>query len=181
MNDGTNNSGNDTDSGTVFPEDAGMGGTVSDVPENYDSGSVDTDGVLDSMGNIDDSVTDTETGTENAENNPLDNTQDSVEDAESTTSGRVDYTSDLNHIDSLLYDVRTELQEVQSVSGNSIVVTLDNESVEAIATVQEKQDVIIEGQASVVVLLECVVFALCADYIIHSVKRLMKNITGKKE
>lgn len=185
MNDGIIDSGTDTDNGTSISENVEVGGDVQAVPEDNDSGSDNTDSVSDTMGDVTESVTDTEDNTEDVESGAVDNTKDSVDVPETTTesgaTSYVDYTSDLNHIDSLLYDVRTELQEVQSVSGNSIVVSFDNDSMQALAEIQTKQETIIESQDVFCGLMGCLVFAVCAEWLIGSAKRSIKHFTGRKE
>ncbi len=185
MNDGTNNCGTDTDNGTSIVENVEVGGDVQTVPEDIDSSLDNTDSVSGAVGDVAESITDTEDNTEDIESGAVDNTENNVDIPQTTTeSGTVsyiDYTSDLNHIDSLLYDVRTELQEVQSVSGNSIMVSLDDTSMQAITEVKENQDVIIEGQNVFCGLMGCLVLAVCAEWLIGSAKRTIKHFIGRKE
>lgn len=181
MNDGTNNSGTDTDYGTGIAEDETVVGDVSTVPEDFNSGTNDTGSVSDSMGSDSGTTTDTESNSENTEIATMDNTGTNVEVQETSSSSSVDYTYELNNIEYWQTQQLAEMQAVQSVSGNSIMVTLDEDSMQAITEVQEKQEVIIDGQTTLCGLVGCLVFAVCADFLVHSAKRIMKNITGKKE
>lgn len=185
MNDGINNSGTDTDYGTGIAEDTGSECTVSDVPGNNDDNTNNTDIISDAMGSDILPVTDTESNTESATLSEMDNTEAGMEVPESTTESSsdssVDYTYELNNIEYWQTQQLAEMQAVQSVSGNSIMVTLDEDSMQAITEVQEKQEAIIDGQATLCGLVGCLVFAVCADFLVHSAKRIMKNITGKKE
>lgn len=181
MNDGINNSGTDTDYETGVAEDGTVVGDVSTVPEDFNSGTVDTGGVSDAMGSDSNTTTDTESDTGDTESNTVDNTETNVEVQETSTGSTVDYTYELNNIEYWQTQQLAEMQAVQSVSGNSILVTLDEDSMQAITEVQEKQEAIIDGQSTFCGLLGCLVFAVCAEWLIGSAKRSIKHFTGRKE
>lgn len=185
MNDGTNNSGIDTDNGAGVGEDAGTAYDIPEVSEDNTSDDSVTDSVSDTMGSDSFPVADTENMSEDTASDTLDNSETGMEvpenTAESSSDSSVDYTYELNNIEYWQTQQLAEMQAVQSVSGNSIMVTLDDDSMQVITEVQEKQDAIIDGQATFCGLLGCLVFAVCAEWLIGSAKRSIKHFTGRKE
>lgn len=181
MNDGTNNSGIDTDNGTNITENGAVAENVSTVPEDINSDSNNTGGVSDTMGNSALPVTDTESDTENTESGTVDNTETNVEVQESSSNSSVDYTYELNNIEYWQTQQLAEMQAVQNVSGNSIMVTLDDASMQTLTEIQARQDTIIESQNMLCNFMGCLVFAVCAEWLIGSAKRTIKHFTGRKE
>lgn len=185
MNDGVNNSGTDTDSGTVIAEDAGTAPDVPAVPEDSTSDVGDTNSVSDTVGDFAFPVADTESVAEDTTDNTLDNSEVGMEVSESTTESSsdssVDYTYELNNIEYWQMQQLEQMQAVQSVSGNSIMVSFDDDSMQALTEIQEKQDMLIDGQETFCGLMGCLVLAVCAEWLIGSAKRAVKNFTGRKE
>lgn len=189
MNDGTNNSGTDTDNGTGVGEDVGTTSDIPEVPEDNTSDDTGIDSVSDTMGSNLEPTTDTEGVQEDIESDPVDNTETGLEVQENISAGSseigaassIDYTYELNNIEYWQTQQLAEFQAVQSVSGNSIMITFDEDSMQVLMEVQEKQDALIDGQATFCGLLGCLVFAVCAEWLIGSAKRAIKHFTGRKD
>ena len=181
MNDGVNNSGTDTDSGTVIAEDAGTAPDVSAVPEDSTSDVGDTNSVSDTVGDSAFPVADTESNSESTEIGSVDGSETSVENTESGADSTIDYTYELNNIEYWQMQQLEQMQAVKSVSGNSIMVSFDDDSMQALTEIQEKQDMLIDGQATFCGLMGCLVLVVCAEWLIGSAKRAVKNFTGRKE
>ena len=189
MNDGTNNSGTDTDNGTGVGEDVGTTSDFPEIPEDNTSDDTGIDSVSDTMGSNIEPTTDTEGVQEDIESDPVDNTETGLEVQENIFAGSseigaassIDYTYELNNIEYWQIQQLEEMQAIQSVSGNSIMVTLDADSMETLVQVQEKQDTAIEHLDTFCGLMACLVFAVCAEFLIHSAKRTVKHFTGRKE
>lgn len=185
MNDGFSNSVIDTDSGEVFAENGEIGNDVQPVPESDTSNASVSSDVSDPVGSDILSGSDTESSTEIVESSAVDSSETGMEtshnDAQTSADTSVDYSYKLDNIEYRLMQQLDTMQSTKSVSGNSLVVSLDSASMETLTDMQQNQKDIITGQNALYGLLGCVLFALCADFIVHSVKRVFKNITGKGE
>ena len=123
---------------------------------------------------------DSESNQENIENDSVSNTETDVENSESVSEMTGDYMPELEYIDYLLKEQLNTMQAV-TVSGNSISVSLDNGSLLALTEVKENQISIQEEIKTISVLVSCVIFALCAEFLFNSAKRVVKNMTNRKE
>lgn len=180
MNDEFDYSGADSDSvadvesiGEVESEDTGQ---ADSLPNTNDSG----DFVSDAMGSDSLLSSDSESNQENIENGSVSNTETDVENSESVSEMTGDYMPELEYIDYLLKEQLYTMQAV-TVSGNSISVSLDNGSLQALTEVKENQISIQEEIKTISVLVSCVIFALCAEFLFNSAKRVVKNMTNRKE
>lgn len=180
MNDEFDYSGTDSDSvadvesiGEVESEDTGQNDSLS---TDDDSG----DFVSDTMGSDSILPSGSESNQENTENGSVSNTEIDVESSEPVSEITGDYMPELEYIDYLLKEQLTNMQAV-TVSGNSISVSLDNNSLQALTEVNENQISIQEEIKTISVLVSCVIFALCAEFLFNSAKRVVKNMTNRKE
>lgn len=181
MNDEFDYSGIDSDSvadvesiGEVESEDTGQNDSSS--TDDDDSG----DFVSDALGSDSLLSSDSESNQENIENGSVSNTETDVENSESVSEMTGDYMPELEYIDYLLKEQLITMQAV-TVSGNSISVSLDNGSLLALTEVKENQISIQEEIKTISVLVSCVIFALCAEFLFNSAKRVVKNMTNRKE
>lgn len=181
MNDEFDYSGTDSDSvanvesiGEVESEDTGQNDSSSTADD--DSGDI----VSDTMGSDSLLPSDSEINQENTENDSVSNTETDVENSDSVSEITEDYMPELEYIDYLLKEQLTNMQAV-TVSGNSISVSLDNDSLQALTEVKENQISIQEEIKTISVLVSCVIFALCAEFLFNSAKRVVKNMTNRKE
>lgn len=181
MNDEFDYSGTDSDSvadvesiGEVESEDTGQNDLSS--TDDDDSGDI----VSDAMGSVSILPSDSESNQENTENDSVSNTETDVESSEAVSEITGDYMPELEYIDYLLKEQLTNMQAV-TVSGNSISVSLDNDSLQALTEVKENQISIQEEIKTISVLVSCVIFALCAEFLFNSAKRVVKNMTNRKE
>ena len=189
MNDGFIDSGTNTDNGTNIDEDAGTTTDFPEVPEDDTSDDTGIDSVSDTMGSDIEPATDTEGVQKDIEGDSLDNTETGLEVQENISAGSsesgaassIDYTYELNNIEYWQMQQLEQMQAVQSVSGNSIMVTFDDDSMQVLTEVQEKQDALIDGQTTFCGLMGCLVLAVCAEWLIGSAKRAVKHFTGRKE
>lgn len=180
MNDEFDYSGTDSDS----VADVGSIGEVEseDIGQN-DSSSTDDDSgdfVSDALGSDSLLSSDSESNQENIENGSVSNTETDVESSEPVSEITGDYMPELEYIDYLLKEQLNTMQAV-TVSGNSISVSLDNGSLQALTEVKENQISIQEEIKTISVLVSCVIFALCAEFLFNSAKRVVKNMTNRKE
>lgn len=181
MNDEFDYSGTDSDSvadvesiGEVESEDTGQNDSSS--TDDDDSGDI----VSDAMGSDSLLPSDSESNQENTENDSVSNTETDVGSSESVSEITGDYMPELEYIDYLLKEQLNTMQAV-TVSGNSISVSLDNDSLQALTEVKENQISIQEEIKTISVLVSCVIFALCAEFLFNSAKRVVKNMTNRKE
>lgn len=181
MNDEFDYSGIDSDSvadvestGEVESEDTGQNDSSS--TDDDDSG----DFVSDALGSDSLLSSDSESNQENIENDSVSNTETDVGNSESVSEMTGDYMPELEYIDYLLKEQLNTMQAV-TVSGNSISVSLDNGSLLALTEVKENQISIQEEIKTISVLVSCVIFALCAEFLFNSAKRVVKNMTNRKE
>ena len=180
MNDEFDYSGADSDSvadvesiGEVESEDTGQNDSSS---TDDDSGDL----VSDALGSDSLLSSDSESNQENIENGSVSNTDTDVEGTESVSEMIGDYMPELEYIDYLLKEQLNTMQAV-TVSGNSISVSLDNNSFQVLTEVSENQISIQEEIKTISVLVSCVIFALCAEFLFNSAKRVVKNMTNRKE
>lgn len=180
MNDEFDYSGADSDSvadvgsiGEVESEDTGQNDSSS---TDDDSGDL----VSDALGSDSLLSSDSESNQENIENGSVSNTEIDVEGTESVSEMTGDYMPELEYIDYLLKEQLNTMQAV-TVSGNSISVSLDNGGLQALTEVKENQISIQEEIKTISVLVSCVIFALCAEFLFNSAKRIVKNMTNRKE
>lgn len=180
MNDEFDYSGADSDSvadvesiGEVESEDTGQNDSSS---TDDDSGDL----VSDALGSDSLLSSDSESNQENIENGSVSNTETDVEGTESVSEMTGDYMPELEYIDYLLKEQLNTMQAV-TVSGNSISVSLDNNSLQVLTEVSENQISIQEEIKTISVLVSCVIFALCAEFLFNSAKRVVKNMTNRKE
>ena len=185
MNDGIYDSTFDTDSAENVGDIGESENSFSESSETesiYDSDNS-SDNVSDALGDNSILSTDTESSTEDIEDNQVVDTPDSVQTtvlgSESTSEVSVDYLPELEYIDYLLNEQLNTMKS--TVSGNCINVTLDSGSLQALTDIRENQIVIQNNIQSVSVLVSCIIFALCAEFLFNSAKRVVKNITNRKD
>lgn len=186
MNDRYNYIRFDTDSGTDVGEngtDENDGGELSTKDNDTDSGG---DSVSDAVGSDSDSDTDTESDAENIESDAVADTESGVESSENDASdyaqsGEVDYLSELEYIDYLLNTQIENQEAVLSVSGNSVNVSLDDESMQLLTEIRDGQ-LVMHGKCDVLInLMSCLLLAVVVEYLIMSSKRVMKKMVNRKD
>ncbi len=185
MNDGINDINDDTLGGTDIPEDAGDSGETGSDTQSNESIDNSGDAVFDSMGSDNNGVSDSEAVQEIIENDSLDSEESGVETSGGsetyyTETGAVDYTPELEYIDYLLNQQLTELNAVQTVSGNSVLVSFDDTSAQLLVDIQTGQETIIEGQTALFGLVSCVLMVICIDYFTASARRVVKKMFNRK-
>lgn len=180
MDDEFDYSGTDSDSvadvesiGEVESDDTGQ---ADSLPNTNDS----SDSVSNAVGSDSLLFPDSENNQENTENSSVSDTETGMEGSEIFSEMTGDYMPELEYIDYLLKEQLTNMQAV-TVSGNSISVSLDNGSLQALTEVKENQISIQEEIKTISVLVSCVIFALCAEFLFNSAKRVVKNMTNRKE
>lgn len=172
----------DTDSGADIGENGEVQNDVSDVPENIDSGTSDINSVSDTLGSDYVDNTTPEDIQEDIESNEVDNTSDSMEyETSYSESGAVDYIPELEYIDYLLNEQLNEMKSVQTVSGNSVLVTFDDSSMQMLTEIRDNQVTQIENQNVMINLIGCLLFSVVAEYLILSSKRVMKKMVNRRE
>lgn len=154
------------------------GDTVSDTVGTDTVLSSDTETVTESNENSEN------TGTENDLQNTASDTESTLEataevNTDISAETGIDYTPELEYIDYLLNEQLVTMRS--TVSGNCINVSLDDNSLQAVSELSSNQLLIHEELKTVSVLLSCIVFCLCADFLFMSAKRVVKNITNRKD
>lgn len=149
------------------------------ISDSYNS----SDTVSDTLGDDTLLSSDSESSSEDIANNQVidssDSVQSSVPSSESTLEVSTDYLPELEYIDYLLNEQLNTMKS--TVSGNSINVSFDSGSMQAITEIRDNQIVMQEDIKTVSVLISCVIFALCAEFLFNSAKRVVKNITNRKD
>lgn len=185
MNDGIDNISDDTVGGTDITENAGDSGETGSDTQSNESIDNSSDTVSDSMGSDDNGVSNTETIQEDIESDAVDNSESDVEASGGsetfyTESGTVDYTPELEYIDYLLNQQLTEMNAVQTVSGNSVLVSFDDASAQLLVDIKTGQETIVTGQTALFGLVSCVLMAICIDYFTASARRVVKKMFNRK-
>lgn len=170
-----------TDSG-IFETDNDFS-SASESPTDIDNTG---DTVSDAVG--DNSVTDsvTENSAEASSPSSPDNTSDGMEIegvffTDYSQSETVNYTPELEYIDYLLSTQIQNQLAVQSVSGNSIVMSIDENGSQLLCEIKENQIVTQEKCDLMINLTGCLLFAVLAEYLIMSSKRIVKKMINRKE
>lgn len=176
----------DTDSGNGIGENGEYENNDAELPEDNVSSNDSSVNVSDSVGSDSDIITDTESDSGNIENSAVDNTESGMEtkeefSADYTESDRVDYTPELEYIDYLLSTQIQNQLAVQSVSGNSVVVTFDDAGTQMLTEIRDNQIVTHEKCDMMINLVGCLLLAVVAEYLIMSSKRVMKRMVNRKE
>lgn len=170
----------DTVSGNSIGENDGSGTAVPELPENNDSNNNSADSVSDSMGSDIKPIADTESNSGDTEADTLSDSETGMEDAIYYQSETVDYTSEIEYIDYLLNEQLQEIKSVQTVSGNSINVTLDNDAIQMLTEIHIKQDKIIESYDTVGNTVSCLLLVVCLGYFTASARRVVKRMFNRK-
>lgn len=185
MNDGIDNLIDDTSGSTDIPEDAGNEGNVGNDTEPEQSANNSGDTVSDTMGSDNNGVSDSETVQEDTESDAVDSEENGVEisggsETYYAETGTVDYTPELEYIDYLLNQQLTEMNAVQTVSGNSVLVSFDDTSTQLLVDIKAGQETIIDGQTALFGLVSCVLMVICIDYFTASARRVVKKMFNRK-
>lgn len=123
-----------------------------------------------------DSETIPETGLDNPESFTETNTDDSQGGYEITVEA-----SELEYIEYLLNTQIDDFQTVKdTVSGNSVNITLDTGTKETLTAMETNQRTLIDGQNALLLLLSCVLLALVFDFMSRSAKRVIKGFMDKQ-
>lgn len=185
MNDGIDNIIDDTSGTTDISEDAGNEGNLGNDTEPEQSVNNSGDTVSDSMGSDNNGASDSETIQEDIESDAVDSEESGMETSGGsetyyTESSAVDYTPELEYIDYLLNQQLTEMNAVQTVSGNSVLVSFDDASTQLLVDIKTGQEVVIEGQTALFGLVSCVLMVICIDYFTASARRVVKKMFNRK-
>ena len=173
-------------SGTDSGENGEYENNVSDVPEIDENSTGMVDTVSDAMGSDTDIVADTESGAQSITDIPLDNTENSMESENGyfedyTQSNDLEYLPELEYIDYLLAEQIQNQIMVQSVSGNSIMVTIDDTGMQMLTEIRDNQYITHEKCDTMINLLGCLLLAVIIEYLVMSSKRIVKKMMNRKD
>ncbi len=170
----------DTVSGNSIGENDGSGTSVPELPEDNDSGNNSTDSVSDTVGSDIESASDTESDSGDTEVDAVSDSETSMENATYYQSEAVDYTSEIEYIDYLLNEQLQEMKSVQTVSGNSINVTLDNDTMQMLTEIKQNQIEIGGKCDGIMSIAYCILFVGILSYLLGSSRRVVKKMFNRK-
>lgn len=177
-----------TDSGENIGSNESSGTEITEIPDTESEEIFDTvsDTVFDPVGSDSDSATDTEVVPEDITSNEVDNTDSGTENGVDNQtsyeeSSSVDYVSEFEYIDYLLNTQIDEMNAVQSVSGNSVVISIDETGMQTLAEIKQNQQIQIENQGVLINLCTCLLLVVVIDFLFASAKRIMKKMSFRKE
>ena len=176
----------ETNNGNDIGEAGELENNSTELPE-YNESDVDNGvSVSDAMGSDYNDDANTENNEKNIEGNTVGYTESSMETEEGffedyQENEMIDYTPELEYIDYLLsMQIQNQLS-VQSVSGNSIMVSLDDSSMQAITEIRQNQIITHEKCETMINLVGCLLLAVVLEYLIMSSKRIVKKMTNRKD
>ena len=176
----------ETNNGNDIGEAGELENNSTELPE-YNESDVDNGvSVSDAMGSDTDIVADTESGAQSITDIPLDNTENSMESENGyfedyTQSNDLEYLPELEYIDYLLAEQIQNQIMVQSVSGNSIMVTIDDTGMQMLTEIRDNQYITHEKCDTMINLLGCLLLAVIIEYLVMSSKRIVKKMMNRKD
>lgn len=176
----------ETNNGNDIGEAGELENNSTELPEHNESDVGNGVAVSDAMGSDNSADANTENNEKNIEGDTVDNTESGLEAEEEffadyQENEAIDYTPELEYIDYLLSMQIQNQISVQSENGKSIVVSLDDSSMQALTEIKQNQIITHEKCELMINLVGCLLLAVVLEYLIMSSKRVVKKMTNRKD